>query len=49
MKFKSVQTLENIANIINASFVGESDFEITGMNEIHVVELEDVFLFCVLE
>lgn len=42
MKFKSVQTLENIANIINASFVGESDFEITGMNEIHVVEHGDI-------
>lgn len=42
MKFKSVQTLENVANIINATFVGDSGFEITGMNEIHVVEHGDI-------
>jgi UDP-3-O-[3-hydroxymyristoyl] glucosamine N-acyltransferase len=42
MKFKSVQTLGNVANIINATFVGSSDFEITGINEIHVVEKGDI-------
>lgn len=42
MKFKSVQTLKVIADLIDASFVGEPEFEITGINEIHVVEPGDI-------
>ena len=42
MKFKSVQTLQKIANLIDATFVGESDFKILGINEIHVVEAGDI-------
>lgn len=42
MKFKSVQTLLKVANLIDASFVGDSDFKITGINEIHVVEDGDI-------
>ena len=42
MKFKSVQTLKVIADLIGASFVGEPEFEITGINEIHVVEPGDI-------
>ena len=42
MKFKSVQTLQEIATLIDARFIGKSDFEITGINEIHVVESGDI-------
>ncbi len=42
MKFPTVQSLEDIARIINASFVGPSDFPVEGMNEIHVVEPGDI-------
>jgi len=42
MKFKSVQTLQEIATLIDAKFIGNSDFEITGINEIHVVESGDI-------
>jgi UDP-3-O-[3-hydroxymyristoyl] glucosamine N-acyltransferase len=42
MKFKSIQTLQTIADLIDASFVGDSNFEITGINEIHVVESGDI-------
>jgi len=42
MKFKSVQTLQEIATLIGATFIGKSDFEITGINEIHVVESGDI-------
>ncbi|CAM1341149.1 UDP-3-O-(3-hydroxymyristoyl)glucosamine N-acyltransferase [Tenacibaculum amylolyticum] len=38
MKFKETQTLKDIAALINAEFVGEASFPITGLNEIHVVE-----------
>ena len=42
MKFKSAQTLQEIATLIGATFIGKSDFEITGINEIHVVESGDI-------
>ena len=42
MKFKSAQTLQEIATLIDARFIGKSDFEITGINEIHVVESGDI-------
>lgn len=37
MKFPQAYTLKQIASIINAKPIGDDDFEITGMNEIHVI------------
>ena len=45
MKFKNTQTLKSIANLLNVKYVGDSDFAVTGMNEIHVVEEGDI-VFC---
>lgn len=42
MKFKKTQTLEEIARLIAADYVGDSNFAITGINEIHVVEAGDI-------
>lgn len=42
MKFKEVQTLKGIAELLNVEFVGAADFEVLGMNEIHVVEPGDI-------
>ncbi|MEX0996013.1 MAG: UDP-3-O-(3-hydroxymyristoyl)glucosamine N-acyltransferase [Flavobacteriaceae bacterium] len=42
MKFHSAQTLEKIAKIIDCKFVGDADFPVLGMNEIHVVEPGDI-------
>ena len=42
MKFKTVQTLQKIATLIDAKFVGDQDFVISGINEIHVVESGDI-------
>ncbi|MCK5781496.1 MAG: UDP-3-O-(3-hydroxymyristoyl)glucosamine N-acyltransferase [Flavobacteriales bacterium] len=42
MKFDRIYKLEEIANIIGTEFVGDSNFEVHGMNEIHVVETGDI-------
>lgn len=42
MKFPNPQTLENIAVIIGSDYVGEANFAVLGMNEIHVVESGDI-------
>ncbi|OSY89238.1 UDP-3-O-(3-hydroxymyristoyl) glucosamine N-acyltransferase [Tenacibaculum holothuriorum] len=42
MKFSSPQTLESIATLLNVESVGDKDFPITGINEIHVVEKGDI-------
>lgn len=42
MKFKEIQTLKGIAELLNVEFVGAADFEVLGMNEIHVVEPGDI-------
>lgn len=42
MKFPQVHTLQQIATIINATFVGDKDFPVLGMNEIHVVTPGDI-------
>lgn len=42
MKFNPPQTLEQIAKLIGASYVGFADFPVLGMNEIHVVEPGDI-------
>ena len=42
MKFKNPQILGDIALLINAEFIGNKNFEILGINEIHVVEKGDI-------
>lgn len=42
MKFKSTQTLQQIASLLEVDFVGDANFSITGINEIHVVEPGDI-------
>ncbi len=42
MKFPKAQILKEIAEIINAEFIGADDFPVLGMNEIHVVEAGDI-------
>ncbi|MHC5309942.1 UDP-3-O-(3-hydroxymyristoyl)glucosamine N-acyltransferase [Myroides sp. LJL116] len=38
MRFEKVQDLQTIAQIIGCEFVGEPDFPVYGINEIHVVQ-----------
>ena len=42
MKFSRIHTLKEIATIIDSEFVGDANFPVTGMNEIHVVESGDI-------
>ncbi|GIM59252.1 UDP-3-O-(3-hydroxymyristoyl)glucosamine N-acyltransferase [Capnocytophaga canimorsus] len=42
MKFPQTYTLQQIATIIDADFVGSPEFPVLGMNEIHVVEEGDI-------
>jgi UDP-3-O-[3-hydroxymyristoyl] glucosamine N-acyltransferase len=42
MKFNNPQTLQKIAKIIDCEYVGDADFTVLGMNEIHVVEVGDI-------
>lgn len=42
MKFQRTHTLKEIADIIGAGFVGDKDFPVEGMNEIHVVTPGDI-------
>ena len=42
MRFPQPYTLEQIATIINAKYVGASDFPVLGMNEIHVIQAGDI-------
>lgn len=42
MKFPKVHSLHEIANILHCEFVGDKDFPVHGMNEIHVVESGDI-------
>lgn len=42
MKFPKVYSLQEIANLLHCEFVGDKDFEVFGMNEIHVVENGDI-------
>ncbi|MEQ8421218.1 MAG: UDP-3-O-(3-hydroxymyristoyl)glucosamine N-acyltransferase [Arenibacter algicola] len=42
MKFPTPYTLNQIATIIKAEYVGQDDFPVLGMNEIHVVEHGDI-------
>jgi UDP-3-O-[3-hydroxymyristoyl] glucosamine N-acyltransferase len=42
MKFSTPHTLKNIAKLLNCSYVGDDDFPVLGMNEIHVVTAGDI-------
>ena len=42
MKFPQTHTLKEIAAIISCDFVGDDNFPVLGMNEIHVVEQGDI-------
>ncbi len=42
MKFPQKHTLSQIATIIDASYIGDANFPVTGMNEIHVVTPGDI-------
>ncbi|MCG2461331.1 UDP-3-O-(3-hydroxymyristoyl)glucosamine N-acyltransferase [Flavobacteriaceae bacterium F89] len=42
MKFPTPHTLKQIATIIRSEYIGNDDFPVTGMNEIHVVEVGDI-------
>ncbi len=42
MKFPTAQTLAQVAAILDCEFVGPADFQVLGMNEIHVVEPGDI-------
>ncbi len=42
MKFPAPQDLVSIAKLIGSRYVGEPDFPVLGMNEIHVVEPGDI-------
>ncbi len=42
MKFPKIHTLKEIASIINSEFIGDENFPVLGMNEIHVVESGDI-------
>jgi len=42
MKFPTKHTLKEIASVIGSEYVGDDDFPVHGMNEIHVVEAGDI-------
>ena len=42
MKFPRPYTLKEIAQLIDCNYVGNDDFQVIGMNEIHVVEKGDI-------
>ena len=42
MKFPRIHSLKEIAQLIGCTFVGDENFEVNGMNEIHVVESGDI-------
>lgn len=42
MKFPTTYSLKKISELINCKFVGDDDFPVLGMNEIHVVESGDI-------
>ncbi|MBU3011710.1 UDP-3-O-(3-hydroxymyristoyl)glucosamine N-acyltransferase [Polaribacter vadi] len=42
MKFKTPQTLQQIASLLDVDFIGDKKFPILGINEIHVVKKGDI-------
>lgn len=48
MKFPQTHTLKEISQLLECEFVGDDNFPVYGMNEIHVVESERLFLLIIL-
>ncbi|MFH7015669.1 UDP-3-O-(3-hydroxymyristoyl)glucosamine N-acyltransferase [Flavobacterium sp. FlaQc-47] len=42
MKFPKIHSLQEIANLLECEFIGDPNFPVSGMNEIHVVESGDI-------
>ncbi|CAA9203341.1 UDP-3-O-acylglucosamine N-acyltransferase [Flavobacterium bizetiae] len=42
MKFPKIHSLQEIANLLQCEFIGNPNFPVSGMNEIHVVEPGDI-------
>jgi UDP-3-O-[3-hydroxymyristoyl] glucosamine N-acyltransferase len=42
LKFSKPQTLKEIAQLINCDFIGDEEFKVLGINEIHVVTKGDI-------
>jgi UDP-3-O-[3-hydroxymyristoyl] glucosamine N-acyltransferase len=42
MKFPKIHSLQEIANLLECEFIGDPNFPVSGMNEIHVVEPGDI-------
>ena len=42
MKFPKSHSLQEIANLLDCEFIGDQNFPVLGMNEIHVVEAGDI-------
>ncbi|KAF2326763.1 UDP-3-O-(3-hydroxymyristoyl)glucosamine N-acyltransferase [Flavobacterium ginsenosidimutans] len=42
MKFPKSHSLQEIANLLNCKFIGDKNFQVLGINEIHVVEPGDI-------
>ena len=42
MTFKSPQSLKTIAELINAKFIGDENFQVFGTNEIHRVKTGEI-------
>ena len=42
MKFQKIHSLQEIANLLDCEFIGDQNFPVSGMNEIHVVEPGDI-------
>ncbi len=42
MKFPRTYTLQEVSKLIDSEYIGEDDFSVFGMNEIHVVEQGDI-------
>ena len=42
VKFSRTYTLKEIATLLNLPYIGDDEFPVLGMNEIHVVENGDI-------
>ena len=42
MKFSTPQTIEGIARVLNCDYIGDAEFPVLGMNEIHMVASGDI-------
>lgn len=45
MKFPRIHTLKEIAQLLDCKYIGNEDFPVLGLNEIHVVKLAISYLW----